>query len=887
MRTDFRFSNLCGVVYKQGNVIFTPDGNSIVSAVGNRVSVFDLVNNVSNTLPFENRKTISRIALSPNAALLISIDEDGKSIVFNVPNRTSLHHHSFKEPVRDVRFSPNGSIVLVTQGRLIQAWRTPGHHREFAPFVLHRTYAGHYDDVVRLSWRSCGTRFISASKDMTARIWTLNPEEGFMPAVLAGHRDVVVGAWFVEDKDTDKDSSQLSKDESDPSRIYTVSKDGAFFIWEEQLDVEADEDAETILPGQTKRPRVAMAPGQLQGQAPPGTRQNINTLRKYRWKIIARHYFNQNHAKVQTAEFHPKSGLLLVGFSSGVFGLWEVPDFSNIHTLSISQHQITAASISPGGEWLALGSSALGQLLVWEWQSETYVLKQQAHSGTIDCCSYSADGHHLATGALDGKVKVWSASNGFCFVTFHEHSAGVTKVEFARQGQVLWSSSLDGTVRGFDLLRYRNFRTLTTPTAVQFSSLAVDPSGDVVAAGGADVFEIYVWSVQTGRLLEVLPGHTGPIGALQFDPSGSGRLLSGSWDGTARVWEIFGRKAGQTESLGRLGGPSVVAVTWRPDGQEVALSTLDGMITFWDPEEANQVGSVEGRRDIAPGRLAGDHRTATNNSSGRCFTSLCYNTDGSCVLAGGRSRFVCIYECRSRVLLKRFQISYNLSLDGMRDFLNSKNMTDAGPLDLIDDAEGSSEEEADRYAKRLPGVQKGDLSRRKTQPEIRVMEVRFAPTGRSWAAATTEGLMIYSVDDDIAFDPFDLDIDVTPQTTKRVVAQGDWTRALVMSFRLGDRKLTQFVVEQTPTNDIELTVRQLPAKYQERMLKFLVEWLESTHLVEFALRWVTSFLRHHARSLKDSVVKDAAEDAEFLPAPPLVSRFLFRDSFTPAPPHEP
>lgn len=40
----FRFSNLSGAVYNgQANVCFTPDGNSVISPVGNRVSVFDLV----------------------------------------------------------------------------------------------------------------------------------------------------------------------------------------------------------------------------------------------------------------------------------------------------------------------------------------------------------------------------------------------------------------------------------------------------------------------------------------------------------------------------------------------------------------------------------------------------------------------------------------------------------------------------------------------------------------------------------------------------------------------------------------------------------------------------------------------------------------------------
>ena len=51
--------------------------------------------------------------------------------------------------------------------------------------------------------------------------------------------------------------------------------------------------------------------------------------------------------------------------------------------------------------------------------------------------------------------------------------------------------------------RYRNFRTFTSPRPSQFSCLAIDHSGDIVCAGALDSFEIFVWSMQTGRLLEV------------------------------------------------------------------------------------------------------------------------------------------------------------------------------------------------------------------------------------------------------------------------------------------------------------------------------------------------------------------------------------------------
>lgn len=48
-----------------------------------------------------------------------------------------------------------------------------------------------------------------------------------------------------------------------------------------------------------------------------------------------------------------------------------------MHTLSASRARITAAAFSARGDWLALGCQALGQLLVWEWRTERYVLRQQ------------------------------------------------------------------------------------------------------------------------------------------------------------------------------------------------------------------------------------------------------------------------------------------------------------------------------------------------------------------------------------------------------------------------------------------------------------------------------------------------------------------------------
>ncbi|KAL0959016.1 hypothetical protein HGRIS_014328 [Hohenbuehelia grisea] len=815
MKANYKFSNICGTVYRQGNILFTSDGNSLLSPVGNRVSVFDLVNNKSYTLPFENRKNVAAIALSPDANILVSVDEDGRALLVNFRRGVVLHHFNFKKPVKDVKFSPDGRYIAVTHDSHIQVWRTPNHLvREFAPFVLHRTYTGHHNEVLSIQWSPDSQCFITTSRDMTARLFTLNPVEGFRPKTFAGHRDAVLGAYF----------------SADGSTIYTVSRDGAVFTWKAKdvSDSDVDSDAE----------------------AGPST--STKTIPNTRWGVHKKHYFHQPGTKVVCTTFHPSSNILVVGFSSGTFGLWEMPAFSNIHTLSISQEKISSVAINPSGEWLAFGAKKLGQLLVWEWQSESYILKQQGHYYDMNTLAYAPDGQTVATGGDDGKVKVWSVHSGFCFITFTEHTAPISAVAFAKHGSVLFTASLDGTVRAYDLVRYRNFRTFTSPSPAQFSSLAVDPSGEVVAAGSTDSFEVFMWSVQTGKLLDVLTGHEGPVCALAFNPSGANQLASGSWDRTVRVWNVFGRsRAVEPFEL----GSDVLAVAFRPDGKELAASTLNGQITFFDVQQGKQMNVIEGRTDVSGGRKADDRVSAANSTSGKAFNSLAYSADGACILAGGNSKYVVLYDVREGegVMVKKFQISQNLSLDGTEEFLDSRKVNDAGVnVDLIDDRGDESDLE-DRLDHSLPGASRaaGDMSVRRYRQEARTKCVRFSPTGRAWAAASTEGLLIYSLDEGVTFDPFDLSLDLTPQAVLDVLGEQEYLKALVMAFRLNERALIQRVYEGVPRGDVRLVARQLPVVYVGQLLRFIGEHLEMGPHLEFDLVWVAAVLGAHGRMLRD------------------------------------
>lgn len=490
---------------------------------------------------------------------------------------------------------------------------------------------------------------------------------------------------------------------------------------------------------------------------------------------------------------------------------------------------------------------------MWEWQSESYILKQQGHFDAMNALAYSPDGQRIITAADDGKIKVWDTQSGFCVVTFTEHSGGVTACEFARRGNVLFSASLDGSVRAWDLIRYRNFKTFTSPTRLSFSTMAVDPSGEVVCAASLDSFEIHIWSVQTGQLLDQLSGHEGPVASLAFAPSG-GTLVSGSWDHTVRIWSIFGRS--QTSEPLQLQA-DVLRVAIRPDSKQVAVSTLDGQLTFWSISEASQESGVDGRRDISGGRRLTDRRAAANVSGTKAFNSLTYSSDGNCIIASGNSKYICLYDVQSGVLVKRFVVSINLSLNGTQEFLNSHNLIDGQERVIDDQGEGSNLE--DRIDRTMPGTKRGDMSNRRRRPEVRVPAIAFSPTGRAFCAVTTEGLLVYSLDNIAQFDPFDLDITITPTSILESIDEKDYLRAFVMAFRLNEKPLIRRVYEKIPLDNIALAVEHLPTVYLAQLLRFVAEASDENPHLEFNLLWIETLLSVHGQYLKDHAASFSTE----------------------------
>ena len=366
--------------------------------------------------------------------------------------------------------------------------------------------------------------------------------------------------------------------------------------------------------------------------------------------------------------------------------------------------------------------------------------------------------------------------------------------------------------------------------------------------------------------------------SLAFSPE-SASLASGSWDKSVRLWDVYEGR-GQTDVLPHQ--HDVLTVAFRPDGKQIAAATLDGQVFLWDPNDAKLEGTIEGRRDMAGGKVIGDLRSGANVAAGKSFKALAYSADGALLLAGGDSKSVCVYDVAGKALLKKFHLSKSKAFDGTIERLDSSRVTDAGPLDLLpgasdsDDDEGlrrGAERDAARSASRarhashasedaLPGAGGGGggfgagggkSADAKKRPRIRCKHVAFAPTGQGWCASTTEGVMVFSKDVGAAFDPTDLGENVTPSAARMALREGDARRALLMALRLrgaeDDDALLAETLETTPVDAVAAALRDFPAALFAPLLEAIARRVASGPHAQLMLTWTRELCVAHGRAL--------------------------------------
>ena len=246
-----------------------------------------------------------------------------------------------------------------------------------------RTFYSALDDNVSLDWSSDSQLLAVGSLDMQTRIFPVGDSisKRFCLCSVAAHSDAIVGSFFV------KDSYQL----------YTISANRQLRAWktevnaggivaekeedddDEEEEDESEEEEEEVVneKEKTQKERLKKANAALSNKKKSKV-VSVGSILKYslgaKQKLTCE---GVSEAAVTCVDYHKDTKILVAGFENGAFLLFEMPELNLIHQLAISDKSIASVSFNNTGDWIAFGCSGIGQLLVWEWQSETYIVKQQ------------------------------------------------------------------------------------------------------------------------------------------------------------------------------------------------------------------------------------------------------------------------------------------------------------------------------------------------------------------------------------------------------------------------------------------------------------------------------------------------------------------------------
>jgi WD40 repeat protein len=194
-----------------------------------------------------------------------------------------------------------------------------------------------------------------------------------------------------------------------------------------------------------------------------------------------------------------------------------------------------------------------------------------------------------ASASEDGTIRLWRASNGDLLATLTGHTDFVQGVALGGNG-VIASGGQDGTVRSWRAPTAEPQQTLHSP-AGGVLSVALTSDAQHVIAGTQDGTIVF-WEVTSGRLLESLPAHAGPVPGLGPAVSRHGRILaSASLDGTVKLWDTRLRHLRHTLD-GLTGGVWDVALS--ADDQLVASASQDGSVRLWSTATGEPTTTLTG-----------------------------------------------------------------------------------------------------------------------------------------------------------------------------------------------------------------------------------------------------------------------------------------------------
>ena len=562
--------------------------------------------------------SVVSVAFSSDGTRLLTGSHDKTARIWDVEGRQLAVLAGHEEEVTGVAFSPEGDRILTCSwDGTVRLWDAEGNPvatlREHEGRVLCCAYSpdgrffatGGADRTARL-WHADGTPYevalrhdgpvagvefsadghlLTAAWDRTARLWRLDGAE----VRRFQHRWMVRGATFSPDGErvlTVGGSIRLF--ERDGTEVYELlhhggiharfAPDGKRFLvggeWNRTALCSSDGWTTTPLRGHHAAVYSVAFHRDCRRVATASDDASVKV-----WELDGGEgtAFRGHEMHVHGVDFTRDQERVVTASADGTARIWRV-DGTQETVLQGHRGMVSSAVFGPEGEHV-LTASRDRTARLWSRAGEEMLVLQ--HDKSAFGAEFSPDGTRIVTASADATARIWNRAGEIVRVL--DHPQWVTWATFAPDGEHVVTTCWDDKVR---LWRADGEMVRVMEHAVTPRQCAVSPDGRLIASVANSGLRVWRWD---GTLVVKDRLHSTSTYSVAFAGDGQ-RLVTGSSDGTARIWDLDG-----TELAVLPCGSGVLATRFSPDGRHVLTGAAGGAVRLWcaDPEDLLRV--VDGK----------------------------------------------------------------------------------------------------------------------------------------------------------------------------------------------------------------------------------------------------------------------------------------------------
>ena len=338
-------------------------------------------------------------------------------------------------------------------------------------------------------------------------------------------------------------------------------------------------------------------------------------------------YEQDDLSDARQVAFSPNGDLLACSTFNGHWLVWQTGEWRLLARHFSPSERICSMEFGPDGDCV-LVTCLNGATQVLDALTGEIILSMPAHfPGTLSG-TFSPLGNLIATCGSDGKLKLWSVATNLEPTQMRVQNSYISDVVTipgtawlatgaARNSSHLGLGDGDYALRIVDRTGQQSPRLLTGHTSWT-TRLDASPDGQWLVSASWDG-SVKLWDVTTGRCLQTMLGHEGPVVGVAF--ISATQLASAGQDGKLKIWDVPAGECG-LELVSE--GPPLVCLSADNVHGWIAAADAAGTIRLWNAREPGLGLPCRGL-----------------DSTAHC---LCFSADGNQLAAGGRDHDIVLWE---------------------------------------------------------------------------------------------------------------------------------------------------------------------------------------------------------------------------------------------------